>query len=137
MAFVWFESAKQKRRREAKFRAGVLPFGEAQREAELRLLRALVTTRAKDSELLFQLISAKTALRPDEEEENPDKARQKALYEWLHSQLTRGYTARERAVFWALAELEQPAQSLADLPNAEQIRQKAEELLAQHAVMLQ
>ncbi len=138
MAFGWFEtvSSKERKRREDRLRSEMLPFGEAQREAELRLLRALVTTRARDSELLFQLISAKTALRPAKEEDDPDRARQNALREWLHSKLARGYSAQERAVFWALAELEQPAQSLADLPDAEQVRQKADALMAQHAALL-
>lgn len=134
MGIPWLESVnrKEQRRREEKARQMMFPFGAEQRKAEVQLLRELVTTRARDSDLLYQLFSAKEALRPGEEEE--DQAER--LKDWLRSHLARGFAPKERAVFWALAELEQSAQSLEDLPGPEAVRRRADELLEQNYSLL-
>ena len=134
MSIPWLEGVnrKEQARREKKARQMMFPFGEAQRRLEIQLLRGLVATRARDSDLLYQLFSAKAALRPDEGNED----RGELLKEWLHSHLARGFTPWERAVFWALAELEQPALSLEDLPGPEPVRRRADELLEQNRNLL-
>lgn len=134
MGIPWLESVSRKERvrREEKARQMMFPFGREQRREELRLLRGLVSTRAQDSDLLYQLFSAKAALRPIEGDE--DGAEQRAaLKEWLNSHLARGFTPGERAMFWALAELEQSAQSLEDLPASEAIQRRAGELMDQYS----
>ena len=134
MGIPWLESVsrRERERREKKTRQMMFPFGEEQRKAELRLLRELVTTRAQDSDLLFQLFSAKAALRPSEEEEDQEER----LKEWLRSHLARGFAPKERAAFWALAELEQSAQSLEELPGPEAVRRRAGELLEENYSLL-
>ena len=140
MGFAWpgGTSRRERARQEEKFRRRMFPFGEEQREAELRLLRGLIGRRAQDSELLFQLLSAKSALCPDAEEEDEDgpDPRQDALRDWLRSQLARGFAPAARAVFWALAELEQPMQALSELPGPEAVRRRAGELLRDHPALL-
>lgn len=133
MGIPWLESVgrKEQAKRETKARQMMFPFGEEQRKAELELLRGLVATRSRDSDLLYQLFSAKAALGPAGEEKEDEG--QAGLGEWLRSRLARGFTPWERAAFWALAELERPAQSLEGLPGPEAVRRRADELLTQHA----
>lgn len=68
MAFSipWLEtvSKKERQRREEKAQKLMFPFGDEQRTAELAVLRALIQTKARDADLLYQLFQAKDCLRP-------------------------------------------------------------------------
>ena len=130
----WLESVshKERQKREDKARRMMFPFGEEQKAAELRLLRSLIETREQDSVLLFQLFQAKASLSPADEDTDSEEL----LAEWLGSRLARGFTARGRAVFWALAELELPMQSLDEMPGPETVNRRAEQLLQQHPDLL-
>ena len=125
MAFSipWLEtvSKRERRRREEKAQRLMFPFGDEQRTAELAVLRALIQTKARDADLLYQLFQAKDCLRPMPEEQ------QERLAAWLTSQLARGFKPAERAVFAALAELERPMQSMADMPDADAVARQAEQ----------
>ena len=100
MAFSipWLEtvSKKERQRREEKAQKLMFPFGDEQRTAELAVLRALIQTKARDADLLYQLFQAKDC-------------------------------PAERAVFAALAELERPMQSMADMPDADAVARQAEQ----------
>ena len=132
MAFSipWLEtvSKKERQRREEKAQRLMFPFGDEQRTAELAVLRALIQTKARDADLLYQLFQAKDCLRPMQDE-MPEEQQER-----LASQLARGFKPAERAVFAALAELERPMQSMADMPDADavarQAKQTAQELYA-------
>ena len=67
MAFSipWLEtvSKKERQRREEKAQRLMFPFGDEQRTAELAVLRALIQTKARDADLLYQLLSAAYAGR--------------------------------------------------------------------------
>lgn len=52
---------------------------------------------------------------------------QERLAAWLTSQLARGFKPAERAVFAALAELERPMQSMADMPDADAVARQAKQ----------
>lgn len=110
MAFSipWLEtvSKKERQRREEKAQKLMFPFGDEQRTAELAVLRALIQTKARDADLLYQLFQAKDCLRPMQDEMPEEQ--QERLAAWLTSQLARGFKPAERAVFAALAELERP-----------------------------
>ena len=77
MAFSipWLEtvSKRERQRREEKAQKLMFPFGDEQRTAELAVLRALIQTKARDADLLYQLFQAKDCLRPmqDEMPEDP------------------------------------------------------------------
>ena len=68
MAFSipWLEtvSKRERQRREEKAQRLMFPFGDEQRTAELAVLRALIQTKARDADLLYQLFQAKDCLRP-------------------------------------------------------------------------
>lgn len=137
LQFPWLEitTKKERKRREEKARRQMFPFGEAQREAELRLLRELIEARARDNDLLFQLVRAKDCLhRREDEEEEEQTAR---LRGWLHSPLATLYPPQQLMRFLALAELEQGIQDLSELPDAAAVRQRAEELCRTWAEDLQ
>ena len=72
MAFSipWLEtvSKKERQRREEKAQKLMFPFGDEQRTAELAVLRALIQTKARDADLLYQLFQAKDCLRPMQDE---------------------------------------------------------------------
>ena len=76
MAFSipWLEtvSKKERQRREEKAQKLMFPFGDEQRTAELAVLRALIQTKARDADLLYQLFQAKDCLRPMQDEDMPD-----------------------------------------------------------------
>lgn len=129
----WLEttSKQERKRREEKAQRLMFPLGEEQRAAELQLLRQLIGTRARDSDILFQLFQAKDCLRR-REDEDPEEQNGR-LWEWLHSQLARAYPPEERMRFLALAELEQGLQSLQDLPDAAAVCRRARELCAEKA----
>ena len=63
MAFSipWLEtvSKRERQRREEKAQKLMFPFGDEQRTAELAVLRALIQTKARDADLLYQLFQAK------------------------------------------------------------------------------
>ena len=124
----WLDMAskKERARREEKLRRRLFPLGAPQREAELRLLRALVTTRAQDEDLLYQLVQARDCLYRQEDEE-PAEQRER-LQTWLQSQLLQRYTRQERLYFLALAQCGQVPQTLDDLPDAAAVRRRAEAL---------
>ena len=103
----------------------MFPFGDEQRTAELAVLRALIMTKARDVDLLYQLFQAKDCLRPMQDE-TPEE-QQERLAAWLTSQLARSFKPAERAVFAALAELERPMQSMADMPDADAVARQAEQ----------
>ena len=130
MAFniPWLEtvSKKERQRREEKAQRLMFPFGEEQRAAELALLRELIKTKARDADLLFQLFQARDCLRPMQDE-TPEEQNER-LAAWLTSQLARSFKPAERAVFLALAELERPMQSLAEMPTADAVAVRAAEL---------
>lgn len=130
MAFniPWLEtvSKKERQRREEKAQRLMFPFGEEQRAAELALLRELIKTKARDADLLFQLFQAKDCLRPMQDE-TPEEQNER-LAAWLTSQLARSFKPAERAVFLALAELERPMQSLAEMPAADAVAARAAQL---------
>ena len=129
MAFSipWLEtvSKRERQRREEKAQRLMFPFGDEQRTAELAVLRALIQTKARDADLLYQLFQAKDCLRPMQDEMPEEQ--QERLAAWLTSQLARGFKPAERAVFVALAELERPMQSMADMPDADAVARQAEE----------
>ena len=52
---------------------------------------------------------------------------QERLAAWLTSQLARSFKPAERTVFVALAELERPMQSMADMPDADAVARQAEQ----------
>lgn len=137
MRIPWLEmtSKQEQHRREEKARQLMFPFGEPQRAAELQLLRELIGTRSRDTDILFQLFQAKDCLRR-REDEDPEEQNGR-LWEWLHSQLARAYTPEERMRFLALAELEQGMQHLQDLPDAAAICRRATELCAEKANYLE
>ena len=72
MAFSipWLEtvSKRERQRREEKAQKLMFPFGDEQRTAELAVLRALIQTKARDADLLYQLFQAKDCLRPMQDE---------------------------------------------------------------------
>lgn len=103
----------------------MFPFGDEQRTAELAVLRALIQTKARDADLLYQLFQAKDCLRPMQDEMPEEQ--QERLAAWLTSQLARSFKPAERAVFAALAELERPMQSMADMPDADAVARQAEQ----------
>ena len=121
MAFSipWLEtvSKKERQRREEKAQKLMFPFGDE--------LRALIQTKARDADLLYQLFQAKDCLRPMQDE-TPEE-QQERLAAWLTSQLARSFKPAERAVFVALAELERPMQSMADMPDADAVARQAEQ----------
>lgn len=129
MAFSipWLETVnkKERQRREEKAQKQMFPFGDEQRTAELAVLRALIQTKARDVDLLYQLFQAKDCLRPMQDE-TPEE-QQERLAAWLTSQLARSFKPAERAVFAALAELERPMQSMADMPDADAVARQAEQ----------
>ena len=124
MAFSipWLEtvSKKERQRREEKAQKLMFPFGDEQRTAELAVLRALIQTKARDADLLYQ-----DCLRPMQDEMPEEQ--QERLAAWLTSQLARSFKPAERAVFAALAELERPMQSMADMPDADAVARQAEQ----------
>ena len=65
MAFSipWLEtvSKKERQRREEKAQKLMFPFGDEQRTAELAVLRALIQTKARDADLLYQLFQLSAA----------------------------------------------------------------------------
>ena len=67
MAFSipWLEtvSKKERQRREEKAQKLMFPFGDEQRTAELAVLRALIQTKARDADLLYEGLSAAYAGR--------------------------------------------------------------------------
>lgn len=90
MAFSipWLEtvSKKERQRREEKAQRLMFPFGDEQRTAELAVLRALIQTKARDADLLYQLFQAKDCLRPKVRPNTISKARRKIARE-LRSKL--------------------------------------------------
>ena len=58
---------------------------------------------------------------------------QERLAAWLTSQLARSFKPAERAVFAALAELERPMQSMADMPDADAVARQAEQTAQEFA----
>ena len=134
ISWFGFTTKKERRRQEEIARRKMFPFGEAQRQAELRLLRELIRVRAADTDLLFQLVQAKDCLHRREEEDAEDQ--NGWLREWLHSQLARTFPARELMCFLALAELEQDMQGLDQLPDADTVRRRAEQLCTERAALL-
>ena len=64
MAFSipWLEtvSKRERQRREEKAQKLMFPFGDEQRTAELAVLRALIQTKARDADLLYQLSKRRT-----------------------------------------------------------------------------
>lgn len=120
----WLEflTQKERARREKSIRNRLLPFGEAQQTAELAVLRPLISTRSDDSDLLFQLIQAKSCLRPEEDEDSAE-----LIESWQTSALTRRFSAREQAIFLALARLEAGLSSMDAFPTAEQVLREAEQ----------
>ena len=129
MAFSipWLEtvSKRERQRREEKAQRLMFPFGDEQRTAELAVLRALIQTKARDADLLYQLFQAKDCLRPMQDEMPEEQ--QERLAAWLTSQLARSFKPAERTVFVALAELERPMQSMADMPDADAVARQAEQ----------
>ena len=93
MAFSipWLEtvSKKERQRREEKAQKLMFPFGDEQRTAELAVLRALIQTKARDADLLYQLFQAKDCLRPMQDEMPEEQ--QERLASWLTSQLARSF----------------------------------------------
>lgn len=89
MAFSipWLEtvSKRERQRREEKAQKLMFPFGDEQRTAELAVLRALIQTKARDADLLYQLFQAKDCLRPMQDEMPEEQ--QERLAAWLTSQL--------------------------------------------------
>ena len=57
----WLEtvSKRERQRREEKAQKLMFPFGDEQRTAELAVLRALIQTKTRDADLLYQLFQAK------------------------------------------------------------------------------
>lgn len=105
MAFSipWLEtvSKRERQRREEKAQKLMFPFGDEQGTAELAVLRPM-------------------------QDEMPEE-QQERLAAWLTSQLARSFKPAERAVFAALAELERPMQSMADMPDADAVARQAEQ----------
>lgn len=138
MAFniPWLEtvSKKERQRREEKAQKLMFPFGEEQRTAELAVLRALIKTKARDADLLYQLFQAKDCLRP-QQDETPEEQEER-LAAWLGSQLARGFKPAERAVFLALAEAERPMHALSDLPDADTVARSAEQMQQKYRAYL-
>lgn len=128
MGWSWMEftTKKQRRRREEAARRQMFPFGEEQREAELRLLRELIRIRVRNNDLLFQLVAAKDCLHRREEEDEEEQNRR--LRHWLNSQLAGMFPPRQLRYFLALAELEQDMQDMSQFPDAETVRRRAEQL---------
>lgn len=93
MAFSipWLEtvSKRERQRREEKAQKLMFPFGDEQRTAELAVLRALIQTKARDADLLYQLFQAKDCLRPMQDEMPEEQ--QERLAAWLTSQLARSF----------------------------------------------
>lgn len=93
MAFSipWLEtvSKRERQRREEKAQRLMFPFGDEQRTAELAVLRALIQTKARDADLLYQLFQAKDCLRPMQDEMPEEQ--QERLAAWLTSQLARSF----------------------------------------------
>ena len=85
MAFSipWLEtvSKRERQRREEKAQKLMFPFGDEQRTAELAVLRALIQTKARDADLLYQLFQAKDCLRPMQDEMPEEQ--QERLAAWL------------------------------------------------------
>lgn len=138
MAFSipWLEtvSKKERQRREEKAQKLMFPFGEEQRTAELAVLRKLIKTKARDADLLFQLFQAKDCLRPMQDETSEEQ--EERLAAWLVSQLAHSFKPAERVTFLALAELERPMQSLAEMPEADAVAQRAEQLMQRYKAYL-
>lgn len=124
---AWFDmlSPKQREAREREVRNAIFPFGEAQRAAEIDLLRKLIHTRSTESVLLFQLAQAKEAVNADDKE---------ALKEWFTSPLARSFKREERACILAAAQLERTITSLDEMPDKESVEQLAMNLLRSNQV---
>lgn len=135
ISWFGFTTRKQRRRREEHDRRQMFPFGEAQREAELALLRQLIELRGvRDNDLLYQLVEAKDCLVCQEDEDEEDRLQR--LQQWLQSPLASRFPPRQLLCFLALAELEQGMEDLTALPDADAVRRRAEELRARWGEVL-
>ena len=123
----WLETAARESAsvREEKAQKLDVPLWDEQRTAELAVLAGTYPDEARDADLLYQLFQAKDCLRPMQDEMPEEQ--QERLAAWLTSQLARSFKPAERTVFVALAELERPMQSMADMPDADAVARQAEQ----------
>ncbi len=103
-----------------RYQREMFPLGPRQRELELAALQRLVGGRYGQQELLFQLLQVKECLAGAEGE-----ARQRALARWGVGQLARRFAPQERAVFIALAVLQEGSTDLASFPTDEEVQAEA------------
>ncbi len=119
----WFESVtpQQRRKREEKYLRMMFPFGAAQKEREISLLKQCVKAGLKDGELLYQLLCVKEALLEEDEE-----SRKTALANWAKSHLAGYLSPNDKRIVYALAKMGLACKSLEDFPDADALTAKAE-----------
>lgn len=121
----WFRSVPKREqvRKEKEYKNRMFPFGDTQQARETEILREILETKLSDTDMLYQLLCVKECLQfPDDEDcaEN--------LAEWRASPLAKRLTAKDRAVFQALAKLEEGCTGLEEFPDAKTVRAEAAKL---------
>ncbi|GEM_PF-1118068 len=126
-----FESRAKREKRERAYYGRMFPFGKEQNDWEVKILTELYPDKKRRvQELHFALLTLRENLLNTElDEENDDyMTPQEAFDDWVHCDITRQLVRQGIApVIYAVADLENKADTLEAMPVKEQILAAAEE----------
>lgn len=126
---LFFNSEKQRKKRQKEYMRKVFRLGEGQREWELQMVEELFPNSKDKRNYIFELLILKEKLYKAEFPEDEDEKiipRENVLKAWEKKRVNLQFKKEECAIIKAMAVLQHDCKTMEELPTKEEILKQSE-----------
>lgn len=129
---LFFNSEKQRKKRQKEYMRKVFRLGEGQREWELQMVEELFPNSKDKRNYIFELLILKEKLYKAEFPEDEDEKiilRENVLKAWEKKRVNLQFKKEECAIIKAMAVLQHDCKTMEELPTKEEILKQSEQYM--------